>query len=292
MAPWRIAHCRWRSRGRRARGRKGAGSGVGRGGAAASSARAASAPRTSSRNWARVRPGPGWSGCGWRRRAARASASSGPAGREMPLHERRAHPVVVGEETAHRWRARRRRRRCRPSLSRSARRARCRPWSSGAAARPASTRASAPPMSLAASRSATSTRWAMTLAGPLGEHALGHRHGGRPIGATAEVDGRLQRADLGAARVELEGAGGVCTQGGQRSEPTGTAPARLAARVPPRGALCQRAAGVRTNRAAGIGSAPRPAHAGDPRQGRSRAAGATQCSGAHGDAGLSGGARR
>ena len=43
----------------------------------------------------------------------------------------------------------------------------------------------------------------------LGEDPLGHRHRRRPVGAAAEVDGRLQRADSGVARVELEGAGGV-----------------------------------------------------------------------------------
>ena len=43
----------------------------------------------------------------------------------------------------------------------------------------------------------------------LGEDPLGHRHRRRPVGAAVEVDGRLQRADSGVLRIELEGAGGV-----------------------------------------------------------------------------------
>ncbi len=68
---------------------------------AASSARAASAPLTSSRNWARVRAGPGSAGSAAAARST-ASASSGVPLLRCQLHQRRPRPGVAGEEAVHR----------------------------------------------------------------------------------------------------------------------------------------------------------------------------------------------
>ena len=66
---------------------------------------------------------------------------------------------------------------------------------------------------------------------------------------------------------------------------------RRADGMPARSALRDRLARLRTGGAAGLGCAARPADAGDPRQGRPRAAGAAQRRGAAHDEGLSGAAR-
>ena len=120
-------------------------------------------------------------------------------------------------------------------------------------------------------------------------YSEGHR-GDDPAGGDrrAEARPRLPEGAHHQAGRQPAGAGPRQHDGGGKIR----AAARGAAQLPARGALRHRAARLRTRRAAGGGGAARPAHAGDPRQGRPRAAGSAQRPGqAHHDR-LSGAPRR